>query len=858
MPKNVLVVESPAKAKTINRYLGGDFIVLASYGHVRDLVPKDGAVDTEHDFSMEYEVVSRNAKHVKAIADALVEADTLYLATDPDREGEAISWHILELLKKRKKLGGKNVSRVVFNEITQTAIKKAIENARDISMDMVNAQQARRALDFLVGFNLSPLLWRKVRPGLSAGRVQSPALRLICQREEEIESFVSKEYWTIAAELGAEKKQFDAKLTELDTKKLKQFDINNEVDSKNAVSKLKTAANGTMTVKSVEKKERKRHPSPPFITSTLQQEAARKLGFGATRTMRLAQQLYEGVKVGSETVGLITYMRTDSVSLSNDAIGQFRHFIEGEYGKDFLPDTPKRYKTKSKNAQEAHEAIRPTGIKYPPKFLKGKIDNDLWRLYDLVWKRAIASQMIHATMDTVAIQFDCGGTGVFKSTGSTIKHAGFIILYTEGRDDSKAGDDNENILPPLSEGDTVSVVDIAGTQHFTEPPPRYTEASLVKVLEEYDIGRPSTYASIIQTLLNREYVLSEQRRLYPTMMGKIVNLFLTKHFSRYVDYEFTANLEDQLDAVSRGEKDWIPLMREFWDTFSKNVEDKKDVSREEVMQARELGTDPKSGKPVSVRYGRYGPFVQIGTKDDEEKPLFASLIGDMKFDEVDLESALELFKLPLNLGDYEGHEVEVNEGRYGPYVKYDGKFISLGRGVNPLTVSFDDAVEAIVEKQKADAPIAEYEDIPVQKGVGRFGPFLKWNGIFINVNKKYDFDNLSQEDIVELIEDKKRKEREKVIHNWEDAGIRVEKARWGRFNIIKGKTKVEVAKDFDVQSLTPEAAQKLIDAKKPAKKTAAKKTTTKKTTTKKAATKKTAAKKATSKKATTKTVSNKT
>ncbi len=855
MPKNVLVVESPAKAKTINRYLGKDYIVLASYGHVRDLVPKDGAVDTENNFTMNYEVVSRNAKHIKAISDALADADTLYLATDPDREGEAISWHILELLKKRKKLGGKKVARVVFNEITQTAIKNAIENARDISMDMVNAQQARRALDFLVGFNLSPLLWRKVRPGLSAGRVQSPALRLICQREEEIEAFVSQEYWSIEAQLGAEKKQFESKLIELDSKKLKQFDIADESQSNSAVTALKNAANGRMTVQSITKKERKRHPSPPFITSTLQQEAARKLGFGATRTMRLAQQLYEGVRIGSETAGLITYMRTDSVSLSNEAIGQFRHFIEGEYGKDFVPETPKRYRNKSKNAQEAHEAIRPTGIKYPPKFLKGKIDNDLWRLYDLIWKRAIASQMVHATMDTVAIQFDCGGAGLFKSTGSTIKHAGFIILYTEGRDDSKNDDSdgNDKILPPLSEGDVVEVIDIAGTQHFTEPPPRYTEASLVKTLEEYDIGRPSTYASIIQTLLNREYVLSEQRRLYPTMMGKIVNSFLTKHFTRYVDYNFTANLEDDLDAVSRGEKDWLPLMQEFWDAFSQNVEDKKDVSREEVMQARELGTDPKTGKPVSVRYGRYGPFVQIGTKDDEEKPQFASLTGELKFDEVDLATALELFKLPLNLGDYEGKIVEVNEGRYGPYVKYDEKYISLGRGVNPLTVSYEEAVEAIVAKQKADAPIAEYEGMPVQKGVGRFGPFLKWNGIFINVNKKYDFDNLSESDIVELIEDKKRKEREKVIHNWEKEGIRVEKARWGRFNIIKGKTKVEVAKDFDVQSLTPEAAQKIIDAKKPAKKTrktAAKKTTAKKTTTRKTTAKKTTAKKTTTKKAT--------
>ncbi len=826
MSKNVLVVESPAKAETINRYLGKDYTVLASYGHVRQLKKKDGAVDPDNHFAMDYEINPDSRRHIRAIADALADADTLYLATDPDREGEAISWHILELLKKRKKLGGKKVARVVFNEITETAIKHAIVNARDIAMDLVNAQQARSALDFLVGFNLSPLLWRKVQSGLSAGRVQSPALRLICQREEEIEAFVSQEYWTIEAQLTGDKKPFVSKLVELHHKKLKQFDIVDKNQSGDIVDTLKAAAHGEMTVKSVDKKERKRHPSPPFITSTLQQEAARKLGFGATRTMRLAQQLYEGVRIGREKVGLITYMRTDSVSLSNEAIGQFRHFIEGEYGKDFVPAKPKRYRSKSKNAQEAHEAIRPTGIKYPPKSLKGKMDNDLWRLYDLVWKRAIASQMLHATMDTVAVQFDCGGTGVFKSTGSTIKHPGFIILYSEGRDDSKSDDDTDNnILPAFSVGDQVKVIDISGSQHFTEPPPRYTEASLVKTLEEYDIGRPSTYASIIQTLLNREYVLSEQRRLFPTTMGKIVNNFLTKHFARYVDYHFTANLEDELDAVAEGSEDWLDLLDNFWRDFSANIAEKKDVSREEVMQARELGADPKTGKPVSVRYGRYGPFVQIGTKDDEEKPQFASLTGKMKFDEVDLSAALELFRLPLNLGEYKGKTVEVNEGRYGPYVKYDDKYISLGRGVNPLTVDYEQAVAAIVAKQKADAPIAEYEGMPVQKGAGRFGPFLKWNGIFINVNKKYDFDNLSQTDVETLIEDKKRKEREKVIHNWEDVGIRVEKARWGRFNVIQGKTKVELGKDFDVQSLTPAAAQQLIDTKKPAKQTAGKRKT---------------------------------
>jgi len=837
MTKNVLIVESPAKAKTINRYLGKGFTVLASYGHVRDLVPKDGAVDTENNFAMHYQVVSRNAKHVKAIADALQDADALYLATDPDREGEAISWHILTLLKERKKIKNQRVARVVFNEITQNAVQAAIADARDISMALVNAQQARRALDFLVGFNLSPLLWRKISPGLSAGRVQSPALRLICQREAEIEAFISQEYWTIAAQLKASgsHRVFTAKLTELSGKKLKTFDLDNSNSANDAVAALQKAAGGKMAVESVEKKARKRQPYPPFITSTLQQEAARKLGLSATRTMRLAQLLYEGMHIGNETNGLITYMRTDSVNLSNEAIRQFRQFIAATYGNDFLPGSPRHFKTKSKNAQEAHEAIRPTSTKYPPKLLKGKINHDLWRLYDLIWKRALASQMIHATLDTIAVCFDCGGAGIFKSTGSTIKHPGFIALYTEGSDDdkgdntvdSKGNDNKETLLPPLAVGDIVNVDNITSTQHFTEPPPRYSEASLIKTLEAYDIGRPSTYASIIQTLLNREYVLSEQRRFYPTNMGKIVNLFLTKHFNRYVDYDFTAKLEDDLDAVSRGEKDWLPLMRDFWQTFSANVDDKKDVPREEVMQARELGTDPASGKPVSVRYGRFGPFVQIGTKDDAEKPQFASLTAEMQFDEVTLEAALALFKLPLMLGEYEGKPVEVNEGRFGPYVKHGEKFISLSRGVNPLAIDYERAVEAIIEKQKADAPIAEYEGLPVQKGVGRFGPFLKWNDMFINVNKKYDFDNLTQTDIVELIENKKRKEKEKIIYRWEDAGISVEKARWGRFNIIKGKTKIELPKDFDVKALTL-AATKAIIAEKTASKSTSKKSTSKK------------------------------
>ncbi len=849
MAKNVLIVESPAKSKTINKYLGKDFIVLASYGHIRGLVSKTGSVDPENNFKMKYEVIPCNKKHLKAISDALKKADNLYLASDPDREGEAISWHIYDLLKNKKELKNKKVFRVVFNEITKKAIVSAINNPREICMDMVNSQQARTALDYLIGYNLSPLLWRKVRPGLSAGRVQSPSLRLICQREDEIEAFESREYWTIKANLTEKEQGFEAKLVELDKTKLKQFDINNTKLATSAVTKLKKVANGELLVTNITKKQRKRNPSPPFITSTLQQEASRKLGFGAQRAMRLAQSLYEGVNVNGEMVGLITYMRTDSVNLSKDAVSDIRKFIGQAYGKDYLPSSPRVYKTKSKNAQEAHEAIRPTSTNHPPAMLKNSMDFDMWRMYDLIWKRTIACQMIHATLDTVAVDLACGNDGIFRANGSMIKHPGFIRLYSEGVDDKKKENSDNTMLPNLEKGQKVKLLDIAGTQHFTEPPPRYTEASLVKVLEEYGIGRPSTYASIIQTLLNREYVISEAKRLKPTSIGTIVNLFLTKHFAKYVDYDFTAKLEDSLDDVARGEKGWLPLMENFWETFSKTVTEKADVPREEVMQAREIGKDPKTGKPVSVRYGRFGPFVQIGTKDDEDKPQFASLMAGMKFDEVELEQALELFKLPLNLGNYEDKIVEVNEGRYGPYVKYDEKFISLPRGTNPFEVSLEQAVEVIIEKQKADAPIAVHDEMPVQKGVGRFGPYLKWNGLFINVNKKYDFDNLSAKDIVTLIEEKKQKEIDKFIHNWEDEGISVQKARWGRFNIIKGKTKIELAKDYDVQGLTLAKTKKIIEERTPKKKPrkTTKKTTAKKTT--KKATSKTTTKKTTAKKA---------
>ncbi|HID81669.1 MAG TPA: type I DNA topoisomerase, partial [Thiotrichales bacterium] len=548
MSKNLVIVESPAKGNTIKKYLGKDFDVLASYGHVRDLIPKTGAVDTEHDFAMKYQVIERNEKHVNKIAKALKKADTLYLATDPDREGEAISWHLYELLKERGLLENKRVERVVFHEITKGAVQDAIDNPRSLSHDLVDAQQARRALDYLVGFNLSPLLWKKIRRGLSAGRVQSPALRMIVEREEEIEKFIREEYWTIEADLTKDSQSFSAKLRTYNNNKVEQFTITNEEQATAATDTIKAAANGKLLVSKVEKKQRKRNPAAPFTTSTLQQEAARKLGFSTRNTMRFAQQLYEGIDLGSGPVGLITYMRTDSVTLANEAITELRELITQRYGADNLPDQPRVYKTKSKNAQEAHEAIRPTSALQAPDQIKAHLSSEQFKLYELIWKRTVACQMIHATMDTVSADLAAGDAHSFRATGSSIRHPGFMAVYLEGTDDrKKPSDKDERILPELNEGDMITLDAIRPEQHFTEPPPRYSEASLVKTLEEYGIGRPSTYASIISTLLNREYVELENRRFHPTDVGKIVNHFLTKHFANYVDYDFTARLEDELD-----------------------------------------------------------------------------------------------------------------------------------------------------------------------------------------------------------------------------------------------------------------------------------------------------------------------
>ncbi|WP_308389778.1 type I DNA topoisomerase [Acidithiobacillus sp. AMEEHan] len=613
---HLLIVESPAKAKTIQKYLGGDFTVLASYGHVRDLLPKEGAVDTEHDFAMRYAEIARNGKHVDAIASALRKADSLWLATDPDREGEAISWHLVELLRDKKLLEGKPVQRVVFHEITPRAVQDAVAHPRAIAMDLVNAQQARRALDYLVGFNLSPLLWRKVRPGLSAGRVQSAALRMICEREAEIRAFVAREYWTLSAELEQEGNRFPARLTQWQGKKLEQFDIPDAAAAGAIRGEiLADLERQPLRVVKVERKQRQRQPAAPFTTSTLQQEASRKLGFNASRTMRVAQQLYEGISIGNETAGLITYMRTDAVNLSEDAIAAMRDFVQQHFGNEYLPKEARRFRTKAKNAQEAHEAIRPTDIRRHPDSLQGRLDKDQWRLYDLIWKRAVACQMAAAQLDLVAVDFAAGSHWQLRANGSTITFPGFLLVYQEGKDEQDENDE-QRLLPALQEGDQPAFHGIEAEQHFTEPPPRYSDASLVKTLEAHGIGRPSTYASIIQTLQNREYVAVEQRRFLPTDLGEVVNQFLVQHFDQYVDYGFTAELEDQLDAISRGEKDWQPVLKDFWQPFHQRLEEKANISRSEATSEAIDENCPECGKPLRLKLGRYGRFISCSGYPD--------------------------------------------------------------------------------------------------------------------------------------------------------------------------------------------------------------------------------------------------
>ena len=757
MPKNLVIVESPAKSKTISKYLGKDFDVMASYGHVRDLVPKEGAVDPDNDFTMKYQVIERNEKHVNAIIRALKKADALYLATDPDREGEAISWHLIELLRERGALENKDVRRVVFHEITKQAVQEAVDHPRELSDDLVGAQQARRALDYLVGFNLSPLLWKKVQPGLSAGRVQSPALRMIVERELEIEAFKAREYWSIEADVSKNEQPFTSRLVSYKGEKVEQFSFENEASARDVEKTLLEAAGGKLNVVSVTKRQRRRNPTAPFTTSTLQQEASRKLGFNTQRTMRVAQKLYEGIELpGEGQVGLISYMRTDSVTLADVALAEIRDMIAERYGKENVPAEPRVFKTKSKNAQEAHEAIRPTSVAHVPDEIRGSLDEDQYKLYSLIWKRTMACQMVPAVFDTVAIDMTVGDAALghrMRANGSVLVEPGFMAVYQEGKDDSK-DDDSDRLLPEIDEGDTIKLDELRPEQHFTEPPPRFTEASLVKTLEEYGIGRPSTYASIIATLKNREYVEMDAKRFIPTDIGRIVNGFLTEHFKQYVDYDFTARLEDDLDEVSLGHKDWVPLLDDFWRPFNKLCEEKEtSVTREQVAQARELGTDPKSGKPVTVRMGRYGPFVQIGTKDDEEKPKFAGLRPGQKMNDIDLATALELFKLPRKLGETpDGLSVSASVGRFGPYVRYGDKYVSI-KGDDPYTIELPRALELIEEKKIADANriILDFEEEGIQVLNGRYGPYITNKAKNARVPKDREPKSLTLEECLELL-----------------------------------------------------------------------------------------------------------
>ncbi len=760
MAKNLLIVESPAKAKTINKYLGKDFHVLASYGHVRDLVPKEGAVDPANGFAMRYDLIEKNERHVDAIVKAAKAAEGIYLATDPDREGEAISWHIAEILKERGLLKDRTLQRVVFTEITPRAIKEAMTRPRQIAGDLVDAQQARRALDYLVGFNLSPVLWRKVQRGLSAGRVQSPALRMIVEREEEIEAFVPREYWSIEAECAHPAQMFTARLAKLDGKKFEQFTITDGDTAEDARRRIVGAANGALHVTDVVSKERKRRPAPPFTTSTLQQEASRKLGFTTSRTMRVAQKLYEGVAIGDEgAVGLISYMRTDSVSLSQEALGEIRDVIARDFGTKALPDKPNFYQTKSKNAQEAHEAIRPTSALRTPAQVARYLDDDGRRLYELIWKRAVACQMVPATLNTVSVDLAAGSDHSFRASGTTVVDPGFLAVYEEGKDQKTEDDADEGRkLPQMKTGDRIPLDRIHTDQHFTEPPPRFSEASLVKALEEYGIGRPSTYSSIIQTLQFRKYAEIESRRFRPTDVGRAVSNFLSGHFTRYVDYDFTAKLEDELDAVSRGEEDWVPLMERFWTPFKELVDQKTEsVDRNQATGARELGTDPKTGKPVSVRLGRYGPYAAIGStaEDAKDKPTFASLRPGQSMHTISLEEALDLFRLPRKLGTDKDEEVSVGIGRFGPFAKRGSVYASLKKEDDPYTIDLARAVFLIEEKEEIarNRIIKSFDGSDIQVLNGRYGPYLSDGKLNGKIPKDREPASLTLAEVTQLMEE---------------------------------------------------------------------------------------------------------
>jgi DNA topoisomerase I len=808
MASHLLIVESPSKAKTLKKYLGKDYEILASYGHVRDLVPKTGAVDPDDNFRMKYEVIERNSKHVDSIARAVKDADIILLATDPDREGEAIAWHLSEILKSRKALKDKKLKRVVFYEITEGAVKEAVANPRSISMDLVNAQQARRALDYLVGFNLSPLLWKKIRRGLSAGRVQSPALRLIVERELEIEAFRSQEYWTMHFDGVKDKLPFTAKLTHFQGDKLDQFAIGNAEREAEIRAFLEQHGKGSAKVREVERKSKLRSPAAPFTTSTLQQESVRKLGFSTDRTMKVAQSLYEGVNIGKTVTGLITYMRTDSVNLSKEAITEMRGYITKNYGPDYLPKSPVQYRSTAKNAQEAHEAIRPTSISRTPESVAPYLNDEQRKLYEMIWKRAIASQMTPAKFDTVAVDFTVGGAGnVFRATGQTMTFPGFYAVYHEDQDDAVEEEDKR--LPAFESGDVVAIEKLYGEQHFTQPPPRYSEASLVKALEQYGIGRPSTYASIISTLQNREYVVLDKKRFMPTDVGRIVNKFLTEHFAHWVDYEFTAKLEDELDDISNGKEEWVPVLERFWKDFSAQVGEKENVSRKDVTQEaleetcpkcgnhhltirlgrrgrfigcagypdcdytrnldgqeggeaakRELGPDPESGKMIQLLQGPFGPYVQLGEMEGDKKPKRVSVPKNIPHEQVDLDIALQLLALPRDLGPHPegGKKVVAAIGRFGPYVSHDGQFKSIPREESVFSIGLERAVALLKEPKTFGGRGAlkvlgkhPEDGQAVSLYSGRYGPYVKHGKVNATLPSEDMISTVTLEEALELI-----------------------------------------------------------------------------------------------------------
>ena len=818
MAKNVVIVESPAKAKTIEKFLGKDYKVVSSYGHIADLPSNELGVDIEHGFKPHYLISNDKKKLVKDLKALTTAAETVWLASDEDREGEAIAWHLSESLK----LKPENTKRIVFNSITKSAIEHAIKHPRGIDYNLVNAQQARRVLDRLVGYELSPVLWKKIKSGLSAGRVQSVAVRLIVEREREIQDFKTHSTYKITAEfITSEGKVVKASLP-------KTFDSQAEAEAF-----LQQNVGAQFKVASLEKKPAKKSPAPPFTTSTLQQEAARKLHFSVSKTMTVAQRLYES--------GFITYMRTDSVNLSAEALNTAKMAIVQLFGESY--SQTRNFATKSKGAQEAHEAIRPTDMSRPT--IAAEPDQN--KLYELIWKRTLASQMADAQLErtTVKIAADKHAEQ-FVATGEMIQFDGFLKVYLESSDDED--EEQEGMLPNLKKGEPLTDRNITATQRFSRPQPRYTEASLVKKLEELGIGRPSTYAPTISTIQNRGYVersalegevryyeqlilqkgiikaqtLSEKvgadkGKLIPTDIGSVVNDFLVSHFETVMNYNFTAQVENSFDQIAEGAENWTEMLADFYSRFHPIVENvEKNTGRE--TGERVLGTDPKSGRPLSVRLGRYGAMAQIGNPDDAEKPIYASLLSGMSIETITFEEALKLFELPRQLGTIDGKNVEVNVGKFGPYVHYGDAFISLAKGEDVFSVTFERAQELINEKKKADAPIATYDGLEVIKGVGRFGPFIKWNNMYINVTKKYNFDRLTAEEVAELIESKLQKESEKIVKQWDEGEIRIEKARWGRFTLIKGKTKVELGKDTNIETFTKEQALALLAEKEPKKK----------------------------------------